>query len=317
MFLCVALNAAIDKTVVIENFALNAIHRPSYELVLGGGKSCNVARAARTLGQPSIVTGWVGGHAGRFIEEALREEGLQADFAHTAIESRTCLSIQDPVSGTTTEIYENGRPVTPEELEAFRNKYVELLGRADYVTLSGSLPPGVPAGYYAELSRLAREAGVRAVIDTSGAGLRLGIEKGCSYMIKCNRSELAGVTGKPLDSLDELERVIADLSVRHKTLVVITMGGEGALAADGHQVWTVQAPKIKAVSAVGSGDAFLAGLLTGLHTDLPFDECLRLATASGSANALQLGAGRMRLADVEALRGQVHIIRRKNVLSSR
>jgi tagatose 6-phosphate kinase len=305
MFLCVALNAAVDKTVVIENFCPNAIHRPSFELVLGGGKSCNVARAARTLGQPSIVTGWVGGHAGRFIEDALHEEGLQTDFVYTAIESRTCLSIQDPVSGTTTEIYENGRPVTPADLQAFREKFKKLLGQADYVTLSGSLPPGAPGDFYAELAGMAADAGVRAVIDTGGEGLRQGLEKGRLFMIKCNRSELAEVTGQSLESLDDLKRVIVDQSTRREMLVVITMGGAGAIAANGSQLWLTQAPCIRPVSAVGSGDAFLAGLLTGLRTGLPFSDCMRLATAAGSANALQLGAGRLRLADVDTLREQV------------
>ena len=96
MLLCVNANAAVDKTVIVEDFRLNAIHRPSFEMVLPGGKSCNVARAARTLGLPALVTGWVGGHAGNFIEAALQEEGIQTAFIHTALESRTCLSIVDP-----------------------------------------------------------------------------------------------------------------------------------------------------------------------------------------------------------------------------
>lgn len=307
MLLCVALNAAIDKTVVIENFRLNAIHRPSSELVLGGGKSCNVARAARALGQPAIVTGWVGGHAGRFIDESLRAEGLETAFVHTAGESRTCLSILDPVSRTMTEVYESGRPVTPADLQSFREIYQQLLSQVDYVTLSGSLPPGAPGDFYAELSCLADEAGVLAVIDASGEGLRLGLEKGCPFMIKCNRSELAEVIGRSLDDLDDLKKTVMRLSLRRGALVVITMGRAGAVAADGERLWLAEAPPIQAVSAVGSGDAFLAGLLTGFSTGLPFEECLRLAIAAGSANALQLGAGRLRKEDVETLRGQVQV----------
>ncbi len=307
MLLCVALNAAVDKTMVIEGFRLNAIHRPSYELVLGGGKSCNVARAARALGQPAIVTGWVGGYAGDFIEESLREEGLETAFIHTAGESRTCLSILDPASGAMTEIYENGRPVTPADLEAFRARYIELLTRVDYVTLCGSLPPGAPGDFYADLSCLAHEAGVLAVIDASGEGLRLGLEKGCPFMIKCNRSELADVTGRSLDDLEDLKKVVTRLARRRGALVVITLGRAGAVAADGERLWLAEAPPIQAVSAVGSGDAFLAGLLTGFSTGLPFEEGLRLAIAAGSANALQLGAGRLRQEDVEILRGQVQV----------
>ncbi len=99
MILCVNPNPAIDKTVVVPGFRLNTIHRPANVLALPGGKGCNVARALVTLGEPAMVTGWVGGHAGRFIEEGLAAEGIGAAFVHTVAESRTCLSILDSESG--------------------------------------------------------------------------------------------------------------------------------------------------------------------------------------------------------------------------
>src|SRR5512133_1961719 len=99
MILCVNPNAAVDRTAVIEDFRLDAIHRPSFELALPGGKGCNVARAARTLGEQPVVTGWVGGYAGQFIQAGLQAEGILTAFVQTAVESRDCLSILDPQSG--------------------------------------------------------------------------------------------------------------------------------------------------------------------------------------------------------------------------
>jgi tagatose 6-phosphate kinase len=307
MILCVNANAAVDKTVVIENFQLNAIHRPSLELVLPGGKSCNVARAARVMGLPAVVAGWVGGHAGNYIESALHEEGIQTAFIHTLLESRTCLSVVDPVCGTLTEIYEKGRPVSDVDMRAFLDLYQEWLKRVDLVTLCGSLSAGMPKDLFARLARLARAAGVRAVIDTSGEALRLGIEEGQPYMIKCNRAELAEVTGQALENPDDLERAARDLAVRWKTQVVVTRGGSGAMAVVENRLWLAQAPSIEVVSAVGSGDAFLAGLACGLLSGESFEEALRLAVAAGSANALQLGAGRLNLEDVDRLRQQVKV----------
>jgi tagatose 6-phosphate kinase len=303
--LCVNANAAVDKTVVVENFTLNKIHRPSLELVLPGGKSCNVARAASTLGLPAVVTGWVGGHAGNFIEAALREEGIEAAFIHTSLESRTCLSIVDPANHTLTEIYEKGRPVSEADLQAFTRLYREWLGRVDLVTLSGSLPAGVSPRLFADLALQAREAEVRAVLDTSGEALRLGVAEGRPYMLKCNRFELAELTGQPLDSLEELKQAARELAERREMLVVVTLGAAGAVAVAEQRLWLAHPPRIEAVSAVGSGDAFLAGLACGLLGGRSFGEALRLAVAAGSANALQLGAGRLALEDVEALLGQV------------
>ncbi len=318
MILCVNPNAAVDKTVMVENFRLNAIHRPSFELALPGGKGCNVARAAKTLGQQPVVTGWVGGNAGRFIEEGLQAEGILTAFVHTSVESRDCLSILDPVNGTMTEIYEKGRPVSPEELQSFYESFQAWLPKVEIVTLSGSLPPGVPVCFYGELIGMARRAGVRTILDSSGEPLRCGLEGASPDVLKCNRAELSGLVGQPLESLEDVRRVIRELSGRLGASVVITLGGTGAVAAEraesapaGCRTWLAQAPGIEVVSAVGSGDCFLAGLAAGMLAGQPFEEWLRLAVAAGSANALEIGAGRLRQADVDALLGQVRVAEEK------
>ncbi len=307
MILCVNPNAAIDKTVQVENFHLNAIHRPSFELALPGGKGCNVARVAKALGQQPVVTGWVGGHAGRFIEEGLRAEGIGAAFVHTQVESRTCLSILDPSVGTMTEIYERGRPVTESELQAFYDLFGDWLQRVEMVTLSGSLPPGVPSDFYARLIHLANEAGVRTILDSSGEALRAGFEVGRPFMLKCNRSELCELAGEPLNELADFVRVAQVLAARQAACVVVTLGAAGAVAAADGRVWLAQSPVIQSVSAVGSGDAVLAGLACGLTSGQSFEDALRLGIAAGAANTLQVGAGRLARAEVDALYEQVKL----------
>src|SRR5512138_2802784 len=99
MILCVNPNAAIDKTIVVNPFRLNEIHRPQRVIAIPGGKGVNVARGLKRLGGSPTVTGWVGGFAGQFIEAGLRAEGIPADFVHTDFESRTCLSIVDEQNG--------------------------------------------------------------------------------------------------------------------------------------------------------------------------------------------------------------------------
>lgn len=307
MILCVNPNPAVDKTLVVENFQLHAIHRPSVELALPGGKGCNVARAAKSLGQQPVVTGWVGGHAGQFIEDGLRAEGIQAAFVHTAVESRDCVSILDPANDTITEIYEKGRPVVQAELDAFYALYQEWLPKVSLITFSGSLPPGVPADFFARLIGLARAAGVRTILDSSGEPLRRGIEEGRPDVLKCNRAELSGAVGRSLDLLEDLRSAVRALSERLGMLVVVTLGSSGAMAAQGQRIWMAQAPRIQSVSAVGSGDAFLAGLACAILTERAFEDALRLAVAAGSANALQIGAGRLLVEDVDRLIGRVTV----------
>src|SRR5215216_811929 len=160
MILCLNLNAAIDKTIVVSSFAIDRIHRPESVIALAGGKGCNVARGLKTLGNHPVVTGWVGGFAGQFIEAELHREGIQTDFIHTDFESRTCTSILDREKGTMTEIYEAGEIVPEEKIDELRDHIRTIIGDYKAITLSGSLPPGVAPDIYADIVEIAREAGV-------------------------------------------------------------------------------------------------------------------------------------------------------------
>ena len=75
MILCLNLNAAIDKTIIVSSFEINKIHRPEFVIALAGGKGCNVARALKTFGEIPVVSGWVGGFAGQFIENGIASGG--------------------------------------------------------------------------------------------------------------------------------------------------------------------------------------------------------------------------------------------------
>ncbi len=86
--------------------------------------------------------------------------------------------------------------------------------------------------------------------------------------------------------------------------VVITLGKLGAVMMSAEGLWQARPPAIKVVSAVGSGDSFLGGLVTALARNLPTPEALQWAVATGAANALAVGGGKIRQRDVEALYAQ-------------
>lgn len=306
MILCLTLNAAIDRTVVVSPFQLNAIHRPREVLALPGGKGCNVARALTTLGADACVSGWVGGFAGQFIEAGLRDEGIETAFIHTDGESRTCLSILDPENGTLTELYEKGAPVAAEQQAALLARFRDLLPGCTAVALSGSLPAGVAPTFYAQLIELARAAGVPAYLDSSGAALAHGLAaRPCA--IKPNRAEFAELTGGEPATLAELAQAAARLAVERGVLVALSLGADGVIAADGQVTLHARPPRLDAVSAVGSGDCLLAGIVHGLAQGWPLAEALACGAAAGTANTLSIGAGRFTLADYERVRAQISV----------
>jgi tagatose 6-phosphate kinase len=306
MILCVNPNAAIDKTVVVPAFRLNEIQRPEQVLAIPGGKGCNVARALNLLGESPVVTGWIGGYAGQFIEDGLQAEGIQTDFVHTAFESRTCLSILDPQNNTLTELYEKGDPVPIEKVEEFKQRFAASVKRYAAVTFSGSLPPGVPLDFYRQMIAIAREADVPALLDGSGEALRLGIQAQPA-LVKPNEKEFADLAGKQLTDRADFARAAIEFAEQYQTLVVVSLGADGAIAANRHEVWHVCPPPLAIKSAVGSGDSTVAGITYGLTHGFAFEEAIKFGVAAGTANALTVGAGVFTSEDFQRVLAQVTI----------
>ena len=308
MILCVNLNASIDKTIVVDAFQLGEIHRPEAVKSLAGGKGCNVARALQTLGETPVVTGWVGGTAGQFIENGLAAEGIASDFVHTGFESRTCTSILDARNQMLTEIYEHGDPVPPEKVAEMLSHFREIVGGKTAVSLSGSIPPGVPHDIYAQLIQIAHEANVPAFLDSTKEPLLQGVAAK-PFLIKPNETEVSILVGRELNTLSEFAAAASDISTRHETIVVLSMGKDGAIAARGQEVVHVQNPPVDAKSAVGSGDSMLAGLVYGFTHGFSLAEAVVQGVAAGTANTLSLGAGQFIMQDFEAVRAKVKIER--------
>jgi len=306
MILCLNLNAAIDKTIVVSSFQINKIHRPESVLLLAGGKGCNVARALKRLGETPAVCGWVGGYAGQFIEADLQREGIKTAFVYTDFESRTCTSILDKTNQTMTEIYENGDPVPTEKINALREFVSQNITRYQAITLSGSMPPGVPADFYAELIQIANRFNVLTFLDTSGEALKKGITAR-PFFVKPNETEARSLLGIDENHDVDFIKMAAEVSTRYRTKVLLSLGANGAVAADTGGMYRVKNPKVDAISAVGSGDCTLAGIVHGYLQGFSFKECVVCGVAAGTANTLMIGASNFRIDDYERLRGQVDV----------
>ena len=304
MILCVNPNAAIDKTVVVSPFHLNEIHRPQQVIAIAGGKGCNVARALKRFGETPVVTGWVGGYAGRFIEDGLHREGIQTDFIHTEFESRTCLSILDTENDTVTEIYEKGEQVPDEKVEEFRKFFQTAVRECAAVTMSGSVPPGVPPDFYREIIELAHATDIPTFLDSSGESLKRGIVAQPT-LVKPNESELADLVGEETLQTVDLARAAVEVSRQHNTVVVLSLGPDGAIATNGQEALQVRPPALQIKSAVGSGDSLLAGITYALTHDFVFETAVRYGVAAGTANALEIGAGVFALKDFKRILSEV------------
>jgi len=290
LIVTVTLNAAVDITYTVENYTLDRVHRPISVKTVAGGKGINVARVLKTLGRETLAVGFAAGYNGELILAGLDEENLMHDFVRIPGESRLCIAVVDPVNRTQTEVNEVGPEVSQQHVEEMRDKILSVLGKADYLVLSGSTPPGVPNDFYAWAISVARDRGAISVLDTSGENLVRGIES-MPDVVKPNVAELTEVVGRELNTVEEILDAALGLVSSGVGTVAVTMGRSGALAADADEAWVAVPPEIEFVSAVGSGDSFLAAFIDARIRGEALPVALAAGTAAGAANAMVYGAG--------------------------
>lgn len=284
MIACIAPSPSIDRLFEVERLRPGEIHRPSRFVRVPGGKGLNVARAAAALGADVRAVALLGGASGRWIADELERMGLPLAASGCAGETRSCLSVSDREAGSLTEFYEESAAVSPEEWEAFVRSAESAAASADWVTISGSLPPGAPADGY---ERLAGSAN-KVAVDTAALG------DARPELVKVNATEASALTGLPIGTIGEVMEAAQLLRRRiggdeHAAAVTAGVNGTVLVAPDG-TAWrgsltaTGQYP-------VGSGDAFLAGLVTALTGGDDWPDALAAALGAAAANAEVPGAG--------------------------
>ena len=302
----VAANASIDRLYEVDHLTVGSIHRPTAVVPRPGGKGLNAARAAAALGARVTAVGIVGGRSGDWIVERLAEIGVEASMLRSAAETRTCISILDRSTGSLTELYERGVEIEPAAWEALEVIVARELDRGDVGALafSGSLPPGAPTDGYARIARLAGARSVPVLADTYGPALADVLAERPA-VVKVNAAEAGEAAG--LSVVDAGSAVVAARVLRDRgaVAVVVTLGTAGAVAVSAAGEARLEPPDVRGAYPVGSGDAFLAGLVTALVGGSPLIDAARLGMAAGIANALLPGAGELDRTTAERLVGLV------------
>jgi tagatose 6-phosphate kinase len=262
----------------------------------------------RAIGADVQVIGFAGGVTGEEVKSALAELGVSAAFTRIGGETRRTFAVVDTVRGDAALFNEPGPPVAPGEYAAFCGAYERALAGCTAVVLSGSLPPGLSPGTYAELGAVAAAVGVPAVLDAHGEALLRGAAARPA-IVKANLAELEAVAGRRLSTADGVDKDAVALAARElraagPQAVVVTLGADGLWAVTADGSWQAVPPGEVRGNPTGAGDAVAAGLVHGLVLGRPWEERLRHAVALGTASAAAPVAGEFSHADyAEALAG--------------
>ncbi len=171
----------------------------------------------------------------------------------------------------------------------------------DYLVASGSLPPGVPSDFYAQLARMGQQLGARVIVDTSQQALREAVRAGV-FLIKPNLRELSQLAQRELGDEADQEAVAEEI-VRSGgcDAMVVSLGAAGVLLVTQHGATRVRAPTVPIRSKVGAGDSMVAGIVLSLARGLPLPDAVRFGVAAGAAAVMTPGSELCRRDDAERL----------------
>ena len=166
MILMVNLNASVDKRYEMENLDKGKVMRATTVENTPGGKGIHVANVE------CIVTGFLGGKTGEFIEEKLKDYGIKSDFVKIKGDTRECLAIitNDLIQ---TEILEPGPIIDDNERVNFIEKFNQLSESANIIVISGSVPQNIESEFYRELIEIANKKNKKVLLDTSQTEMKL------------------------------------------------------------------------------------------------------------------------------------------------
>jgi 1-phosphofructokinase len=298
MIVTLTLNPSLDRTIEVAELTRGAMVRATSTRLDPGGKGVNVARAlaAHDIATCAVVP--LGGAQGAQLTALLRQEGIDVCAVPVRESTRSNVSLVEP-DGTVTKINEPGGSLSATDLDEIVAAVLSVADGADWVVACGSLPPGVPDGFYARLGQLLP---VPFAVDTSGPALTAAI--GCGpALVKPNRVELAELVGCPIDTVADAVRSASEVRASGVGAVLASLGADGAVLVDGQGVRYGESPVDRRRSAVGAGDAMLAGYLAaGVTGADPLVEAL-----SWGAAAVRFPGSRMPgPADVDRSSVRVH-----------
>ena len=299
------MNPALDVGTRIHSVAPEIklrCHAPRFH---PGGGGINVSRAIRFLGGESSAVYAAGGHNGTMLTQLLNDEAIDNHPVPIAGITRENIVVFEESTALQYRFTMPGPELSADEWIACLEMLFNL--NPAYIVASGSLPQGVPAEFYGEITRYARDYGIRVILDTAGDALTRAIGKGV-FLLKPNLRELELFAGEALPGESQIkaagQRLIAEGLAE---VMMVSMGAAGAALITSADYVHLRAPIVPIQSKVGAGDSMVGGIVMGLAQGYSFVDAARLGVATGSAAVMTPGTQLCRKEDAYRLYDEVSV----------
>ncbi|MGE8102409.1 ribokinase [Allorhizobium sp. NPDC080224] len=250
-----------------------------------GGKGANQALAARRAGAEVRMAGAVG-----------RDEfaGPALDLLEKAGTDLLGVARVDGPTGTALILVggdgENMIAVVPAAngtvTAAQAESAVEGMQDGDILMLQQE----VPAGSVKAALESAKARGVRTVLNIAPLIPETEALGALADIVIANETEFERLVGRDNLTGEEREQILLDMHGKTGQILIITLGADGVIAAEGGTLHRTKGLKIVPVDTVGAGDTFCGYLAASLDAGLAFGDALRRAAVAGSLACLKAGA---------------------------
>jgi arabinose-5-phosphate isomerase len=257
-----------------------------------GGVTLNHLGWAGVLGLRVAVFGKQGEDPdGRFLRDGMRRAGVEARLDLSGRASSFAQVYVDGEGGRAIYMARAATAeVTPEEIDTIHREVIE--GAATVTTEISQLPLPVAR----RVLEIARESGARTVVDLDvpleDAVPALGTREDFDAVLRLAdvlKPSLVATRGlvRSDDPMEVARELAASLD---GAAVLITTGSEGCVGFVEGTSLVSPGCRVTVSDTTGAGDAFLGGLLAGLHYGLGWEDAARLGNACGACCCEQLGA---------------------------
>ncbi|WP_347907566.1 ribokinase [Pseudomonas grandcourensis] len=253
---------------------------------VSGGKGANQAVAAARLGAQVSMIGCVGNDAyGDALRGALLAEQIDCQAVSTIDgSSGVALIVVDDSSQNTIVIVPGANgALTAEAIDRF-----DSVIRAADVLICQLEVPDASVGH--ALKR-GRELGKTVILNPAPVSRPLPSDWYASidYLIP-NESEASALSGVSVDSLETAQAAATRLIALGAGKVIITLGAQGSLFADGQRFEHFPAPVVKAVDTTAAGDTFVGGFAAALAAGKDEAQAIRFGQVAAALSVTRAGA---------------------------
>jgi 1-phosphofructokinase family hexose kinase len=307
LIVTLTVNPAIDHIISVDRLAFEDRAYVNSSRESAGGRGINASRVIQSFGGQTTAVLISGGDSGKRLEQHLAGCGYPVAVVPVRNDIRTNLTITDK-QGLTVNLNEAGPTLNKTELAHVERVVRKCLRNAAWLMVCGSLPPGVPASFYARIITLARKAKVKTLLDADGDPLREGLDAHPA-VVTPNQQEAERLVGRTLLTRANLLAAATQIRAMGAESVVLSVGSRGAIGAFDGKLVEVLPPRVDAVCPIGAGDALAAAFTWASSRGVSLTEAMRWGVAAGTASARLPGMNFATLRQTEEIFQQVEVRR--------